>query len=425
MPGVPRELAEHKLEVNKTARPIKQKLRRFAKDRKQAIEVEVYKFLDAGLIRECQHPVWLANPVLVPKKTCGLRMCINYTDLNKHCPKDPFPLPRIDKVVDSTVGSVLLCFLGCYSGYHQIALHPDDEDKMAFITPHDIYCNKVMTFGLKNTGGTYQKAIQMCLKSQIGKNVEAYVDDVVVKTTELDKLIADLTETFANLREFQWKLNPTKCIFSVLSVSLLGFMVGHRGIEANPAKVDAIRKMAKTSNKKDVMKLTGMMVALGRFISKLGEKGLPFFKLLNKADKFVWDDEAQKAFDALKESLTTPPVMTPPIPKETLLLYISTTTNVVSTVLVAEREKVGQAYPVQRHVYYVSEVLADAKTHYTQPQKLLYALLITSRKLRHYFQAHKIVVPSSYPLGAIICNRDANGRIVKWSVELGEFDIEF
>jgi hypothetical protein len=116
MPGVPRELAEHTLEVNKTAGPIKQKLRRFAKDRKQAIEVEVYKLLAAGFIKECKHSVWLTNPVLVPKKIGGLRMCINYTDLNKHCPKDPFPLPRIDQVVDSTVGSVLLCFLDCYSG---------------------------------------------------------------------------------------------------------------------------------------------------------------------------------------------------------------------------------------------------------------------------------------------------------------------
>jgi hypothetical protein len=268
-------------------------------------------------------------------------MCIDYTDLDKHCPKDPFPLPRIDQVVDSTAGSILLCFLDCYSGYHQIAIHPDDEDKTTFITPHDIYYYKVMTFVLKNVGETYQKAIQKCLKSQIGKNIEAYVDDVVVKTTEEDKLIVDLTETFTNLREFQWKLNPTKCVFGVPSGLLLGIMVGHQGIEANPVKVDAIRKMAKPSNKKDVMKLTGMMAALGRFISKVGEKGLPFFKLLKKADKFVWDDEAQKAFEALKESLTPPPIMTPPIPKETLLLYISATTNVVSTVLVAEREEEG------------------------------------------------------------------------------------
>jgi hypothetical protein len=173
------------------------------------------------------------------------------------------------------------------------------------------------------------------------ENIEAYVDDVVVKTTEEDKLIADLTETFANIREFQWKLNPTKCVFGVPSGLLLGFMVEHRGIEANHAKVNAIRKMAKPSNKKDVMKLTGMMAAIGRFISKLGEKGLPFFKLLKKADKFVRDDEAHKAFEALKESLMTPPVMTPPIPKETLLLCISSTTNIVSTVLVAEQEQEG------------------------------------------------------------------------------------
>jgi hypothetical protein len=352
-------------------------------------------------------------------------MCIDYTDLNKHYLGDPFPLPRIDQVVDSTAGSVQHCFLDCYSCYHQIALHPDDEDNTTFITPHGIYCYKVMTFGLKNAGATYQKAIQKCLKSQIGKNVKAYVDDVVVKTIEEDNHIADLTETFINLREFQWKLNPTKCVFGVPSELLIGFMVGHRGIEANPTKVDAIRKMAKPSSKKDVMKLTGMMAALGHFISKLSEKGLPFFKLLKKADKFVWDDEAQKAIKALKESLTTPPVMTPPIPKEMLPLYISTTTNVDNTVLVAEREEEGQAYPVQRLVYYVSEVLADAKTRYIQPQKLLYALLITSRKPRNYFQAHKIVVPSSFPLGEIICNRDTNSHIVKWSVELGEFEIEF
>jgi GTP-binding protein EngB required for normal cell division len=127
---------------------------------------------------------------------------------------------------------------------------------------------------------------------------------------------------------------------------LLGFMVRHRGIGANPVKVDTIRNMTKPSNKKDVMKLKGMMAALGRFISKLDEKGLPFFKLLKKVDKLVWDDKAQKAVEALKESLMTPPITTPPVSRETLLVYISATTNVVSTVLVVEREE-WQAYPVE------------------------------------------------------------------------------
>jgi hypothetical protein len=130
--------------------------------------------------------------MLVPKKTGQWRMCIDYTNLNRHYPKDPFPLLRINQVVDSTTGSVLLCFLDCYSGYHQITLKVSDQDKTTFITPHCIYCYTTMTFGLKNAGATYQKAIQKCLESQIGKNIEAYNDDVVVKTTVEDDLIADL-----------------------------------------------------------------------------------------------------------------------------------------------------------------------------------------------------------------------------------------
>jgi hypothetical protein len=200
-------MAKHSLDVSKTSKPIKQNLCRFEKDRKEVIMVEILKLLAARFIRECKNPVWLANPVLVPKKTNQWRMCIDYTDLNHHCPKDPFPLPRIGQVVDSTAGGALLCFPDCYSGYHQIALKVTNQDKTAFITPHDIYCYTAMTFSLKNAGATYQKAIQKCLEFQIGKKIEAYVDDVVVKTTNEDDLIANLAETFANLRVYRWKLN--------------------------------------------------------------------------------------------------------------------------------------------------------------------------------------------------------------------------
>jgi hypothetical protein len=278
MPGVPRNLIEQSLNVDPKATPKQQHLRHFADDRRDTIKKELAKLLVASFIREVFHPEWLANPVLVRKKNSNeWRMCIDYTDLNKHCPKDPFGLPRIDQVIDSTAGCDLLCFLDCYFGYHQIAIKEEDPEKTAFITPFGVYCYTTMSFGLKNAGATYQRAIQACFKRQLNKNVEAYVDDVVVKTRNFDTLIADLEETFASLREYHWKLNPNKCVFGVPSGKLLGFIISHRGIEANPEKISAITNMKAPTCIKDVQKLTGCMEALNRFISKLGEQGLPFF----------------------------------------------------------------------------------------------------------------------------------------------------
>jgi hypothetical protein len=309
-------------------------------------------------------------------------MCVDYTDLNKHCPKDPFGLPRIDQVIDSTAGCDLLCFLDCYSGYHQIAIKEEDQEKTVFITPFGAYCYTTMSFGLKNVGATYQQAIQKCFKRQLNKNVEAYVDDVVVKTRNSDTLIADLEETFASLREYQWKLNPNKCVFGVPSGKLLGFIISHRGIKANPEKISAITKKKAPTCIKDMQKLSGCMAALNRFISKLGERGLPFFKLLKHQEKFVWTPEADQALAQLKDFLSKPPVLTAPRKKEQLLLYyLAATTHVVSTAIVVQRQEDGHTYPVQRPVYFVSEVLSESKACCQLVQKLLYAVLITSQRL--------------------------------------------
>jgi dsDNA-binding SOS-regulon protein len=202
-----------------------------------------------------------------------------------------------------------------------------------------------MSFGLKNAGATYQRAIQACFNRQLNKNVEAYVDDVVVKTRNSDMLIADLEETFASLREYRWKLNPNKCVFGVPSGKLLGFIISHRGIEANPEKISAITKMKAPTCIKDVQKLTGCMAALNRFISKLGERGLPFFKLLKYQEKFMWTPEADQALAQLKDFLSKPPVLTAPHKKEQLLLYLAATSHVVSTAIVVERQET--AMPTQ------------------------------------------------------------------------------
>jgi hypothetical protein len=193
MLGVPQELIEYSLDVSKTTKPIKQKLRWFAQDKKEAIRVEVNRLLAAGFIKEVYHSEWLANLVLVRKNNNEWRMCVDYTNINKHCPKDPFGLPRIDEVVDSTAGYKLLSFLDCYFGYHQISLREEDQIKTSFITPFGAYCYMTMSFGLKNIGATYQRAIQQCLKDQIRDQlIEAYVDDVVVKTKVASTLVDDL-----------------------------------------------------------------------------------------------------------------------------------------------------------------------------------------------------------------------------------------
>jgi hypothetical protein len=199
MPGVPRNLIEHSLNVDPKATRKRQHLRRFADDRRDAIKKELTKLLAASFIREVFHPEWLANPVLVRKNSNEWRMCVDCTDLNKHCPKDPFRLPQIDQVIYSMAGYDLLCFFDCYSEYHQIAIKEEDQEKTAFITPFGAYCYTTMSFGLKNADATYQRAIQACFKRQLNKNVKAYVDDVVVNTRNSDTLIANLEETFASL----------------------------------------------------------------------------------------------------------------------------------------------------------------------------------------------------------------------------------
>jgi hypothetical protein len=179
-------------------------------------------------------------------------MCVDYTDLNKACKKDPFGMPRIDQVVDSTASYSLLSFLHCYLGYHHIPLREEDQIKTSFITPFGAFCYTIMSFELISAGAIYQQGIKQCLHSQLGRNAEAYVDDVVIKTQEDVGLISDLSETFDNLRKFKMKLNPEKCTFGVPSEKLLRYMVSHHGIDPIPKKVSTIIKMKPPQSFHDV-----------------------------------------------------------------------------------------------------------------------------------------------------------------------------
>lgn len=243
MPGIDLKVEKHSLGIAGGARPVAQKRRPLAGERLEAVKQEVAKLKEAGFVRDVRFQTWVSNVVLVKKNNGKWRMCVDFTDLNKACSKDSYPLPRIDQLVDSASGNKLLSFMDAYSGYNQIRMDPDDEEATAFYSDNGVLCYRVMPFGLKNAGATYQRLVNTVFEEQLGRNVEAYVDDMIVKSREEEDHIDDLKETFQTLRRYKMKLNPEKCAFGVQSGKFLGFLVTHRGIEANPEKVQAILDM--------------------------------------------------------------------------------------------------------------------------------------------------------------------------------------
>nr|KYP70636.1 Transposon Ty3-G Gag-Pol polyprotein [Cajanus cajan] len=282
MPGIVPNFLCHKLAIDPSAKAVIQKRRKFGEEKRRAIAEETKKLVLAGHVREIQYPTWLANVVMVRKSNGKWRMCTDFTDLNKACPKDSYPLPNIDYLVDGASGYELLSFMDAYSGYNQIRMHPTDEDKTAFIADQANFCYRVMPFGSKNAGATYQRLMDKVLVNQLGRNVEAYVDDMVVKSVSTGRHFDGLQDLFDTISVYQLKLNPKKCSFGVQAGKFLGFLLTHCGIEANPDKCSAIINMRSPSMVKQVQQLTGRMASLSRFLSRAADKALPLFQCLKK-----------------------------------------------------------------------------------------------------------------------------------------------
>ncbi|GKV20496.1 hypothetical protein SLEP1_g30616 [Rubroshorea leprosula] len=270
-----------------------------------------------------------------------------------HRLEDNYALPNIDELVDNSSGYEVLSFCDAYSGYNQIPLAEEDQDKTAFIAEYDM------------------------------------------------------------------KLNPLKCTFGGKAGKFLGFMLTSRAIEANLEKVHAIIEMKPLASIKEVQHIMGKIVALGRFLSKSAERCLPIFKILRGKKNFEWTRDCYKAFEQLKAYLASAPLISKPSPRETLFLYIAATTEAVSAALIRQEQK------RQRPVYFVSKVLQELEKRYAPLEKLAYAVIIAARRLRYYFLGHKITVLTNYPLRHVLHKPDLAGRLVKWSIELTEFDVEF
>ncbi|XP_025636025.1 uncharacterized protein [Arachis hypogaea] len=364
MPGISPDIICHKLATNKTCRPIAQKKRNLGTEKSKAALEETEKLLKANFIKEIRFTTWLSNVVM-------------------------------------------------------ILMHPEDQSKTAFITEHGNFCYRVMPFGLKNAGATYQRLMDKVFRHQIGRNIEIYVDDMVAKSTEDRSHCDDLKEIFEQIRAYNMRLNPEKCAFGVQGGKFLGFMLTSRGIEANPEKCKAILNMTSPRTIKEVQQLAGRIAALSRFLPAVSSRSHPFFQTILKNKRFQWTPECKTAFAELKTLLSSPPVLQRPEVGKPLYLYLSISNHSISSALVTETGR------IQQPVYFVSRVMQPTEQRYPKIEQLALALVVTARRLRHYFQSHTIVVRTNHPLRQILTKPELAGRLTKWSIELSEFDIQF
>ncbi|GJZ70819.1 reverse transcriptase domain-containing protein [Tanacetum coccineum] len=422
MTGVPWHIAEHMLNIREGCLPVRQKKRGQAPEKNKAICEEVEKLVDADIMKEVHYHSWLSNPVMVKKYNDNWRMCIDFNDLNKACSKDGYPLPEIDWKVESLCGYPFKCFLDAYKGYHQIKMAEEDEEKTAFITSQEILCYSKMPFGLKNVGATYQRLVDKTFQKQIGRNLEVYVDDLVIKSRREKELIRDIEETFKTLGEINMKLNLKKCAFGMREGTFLGYKVDADGLRVCPDKVEAVLNLPSPKCLKEVQKLNGKLASLNRFLSKSAEKSLPFFKTLKKCTKkrdFQWTAEAEIAFKQMKKLIAELPMLTAPREKEELIMYLAAAKEAISAVLMTERD--GKQMPI----YFVSRALQGPEVNYTPMEKLILALVSASKRLKRYFQAHTIVVITDQPIKQMLSNLEVARRLLKWRFELEEHDIHY
>ncbi|RVW89755.1 Retrovirus-related Pol polyprotein from transposon 297 [Vitis vinifera] len=341
------------------------------------VKEEIQKQLSVGFLSVVEYPEWLANVVPIPKKDGKVRVCVNFQDLNKASLKDDFPLPHIDMLVDSTAGHSMLSFMDGFSGYSQILMALEDMEKTSFITEWGNYCYRVMPFGLKNAGATYQRAATTLFHDMMHRDVEVYVDNMIVKSRE--------------------------------------------GIEVDPDNIRAILYMPAPRTEREVRGFLGRLQYISRFIARLIDIYEPIFRLLRKSQPTVWDDQCQRAFERIREYLLSPPVLAPPTTGRPLLLYLSVS-DVALGCMLAQLDDSGK----NQAIYYLSKRMLDYETRYVMIERYCLALVWATRRLRHYMTEYSVHLISRLDSLRYLFDRPALvGRLMRWLVLLIEFDIHY
>ncbi|XLU24114.1 hypothetical protein S245_060180, partial [Arachis hypogaea] len=427
----------HKILLEDNAKPVVQPQRRLNPAMKEVVQKEVTKLLEAGIIYPISDSPWVSPVQVVPKKggmtvihneknelvptrtVTGWRMCIDYRRLNTATRKDHFPLPFIDQMLERLAGHDYYCFLDGYSGYNQIAVDPQDQEKTAFTCPSGVFAYRRMPFGLCNAPATFQRCMLSIFSDMVEKFLEVFMDDFSVYGDSFSSCLDHLKLVLKRCQETNLVLNWEKCHFMVTEGIVLGHKISNKGIEVDQAKIEVIEKLPPPASVKAIRSFLGHAGFYRRFIKDFSKIAKPLSNLLADDTPFVFDTACLQAFEMLKAKLVTAPVISAPDWTLPFELMCDASDHAIGAVL-------GQRHDKLLHViYYASRVLNDAQKNYTTTEKELLAVVYAIDKFRSYLVGSKVIVYTDHAaLKYLLTKQDSKPRLIRWVLLLQEFDIE-
>jgi hypothetical protein len=420
MLGIDPAIIIHEIQTYTDAKPIRQCLRPVHPYKEAAIKLEVEKLLKAEFIYSVALTDWVSNLVPIEKKQGTIRVCIDYRYINKACPKNNFPNPFVDQIIDDCGGSEIFSLMDGFSMYNQINNVPKDQHKTAFICPWGTFPYQKLPFGLKNAGATFQRAMSYAFHD-IKHIVQPYLDDFPAQSMHRLDHPTHLRAIFIHCQFYRICLNPHKCILCMESNRLLGFIFSRQGISVDPLKVEAILNLPPPSTLSQLQSLQGKENFLLHFIPNYAKITLRFMWLIKNRSNFVWDTIANNAFEALKLSLTCAPLLFLPNYGRDYFFYLAASDYTIGMVLVQEDDANDEHV-----IYYLSRSLTPTEIKYLHVEKLALAPVQAVQRFRHYILSRKtIVISNCNTMQHILTHQLIGGKYSKWIIILQEFDLEF
>ena len=435
--GINPLVCTHHIYLEENAKPSRQMQRRLNPTMQEVVRAEVLKLLDVGIIYPISDSQWVSPTQVVPKKAgvtvvrnandeliptrvpTGWRVCIDYRKLNAVTRKDHFPLPFLDQILERVAGHEYYCFLDGYSGYNQIEIAPEDQEKTTFTCPFGTFAYRRMPFGLCNAPATFQRCMLSIFSDMVERFLEVFMDDFSVFGDSFQDCLSNLTKVLSRCEEKNLVLNWEKCHFMVRQGIVLGHIVSSKGLEVDKAKIDLISNLPAPKTVRDVRSFLGHAGFYRRFIKDFSVISRPLCNLLLKEAEFEWTEACQVAFTKLKDMLTTAPIMQPPDWSLPFEIMCDASDYAVGAVLGQRRDKKPYV------IYYASRTLNSAQINYSTTEKELLAVVYALDKFRSYLIGSKIVIFTDHSaLKYLLSKKDAKPRLIRWILLLQEFNIE-